>query len=288
MSGAPEWIEHRLDVGDHRMAWYECGAGPTVVFLHGSYDHLLYRPMAGLFVDRCRCVLYDQRGAGNSTLPDLTDDALHLDKALADIERLREHLGLERLSIAGHSWGATLGLFYGGKFPERVERLALLCMGPISDEMSRVYHANVLRLMRPADRERWAEVNGHYRAAWRSGGVPRDIDEANIRAWSPVMFYFPEHAERFVAEYLAAGGWRRHAPGLTGFRRDDVLVGADRITAPVLVLYGYQDYESITQAYALKARIPHARLVFLNECGHMVWRDQPAALVKELGAFLGD
>ena len=50
------WKEHTLQVNGHEMAWFEIGAGPTLVCLHGSWDHLLYRPMGELFAQKYRCV----------------------------------------------------------------------------------------------------------------------------------------------------------------------------------------------------------------------------------------
>ena len=282
------WQAHRLAVNDHEMAWYETGGGQPLLFLHGSYDSLLLRPMAELFAHKHRCILYDQRGAGGSALETLDQRSLHVDRFLDDIESLRGHLGLQRVTILGHSWGATLGLLYGGRFPNRIDRLVLIGMGPFSDEMHAVYHANVLRMMDPEDRPHWEQVNRRYAAGRAAGDVPRELDERNIRCWAPVMFYSREAAERFVDEYLAAGGWRRHTPSATGFTREDVLRDAHRIDRPVMILYGYQDYEPIVQAFLLKQRIGHARLVFLNECGHMVWVDQPAQLVAAVNAFLDD
>ena len=289
MTDRHDWHEHRLPLAGHEMAWYECGAGMPVLFIHGSYDHLLCRPMAELFAHKYRCILYDQRGSGRSALPAWDDRLLHVDKFVADIEALRDHLGLERLAVVGHSWGATLGLLYAGRFGERVERLALIGMGPVNDEMHAVYRANVLRMMHPGARARWPEVHRAYVEAWLSGGgVDPELDEENIRIWAPVMFYGPENAERFVGEYLQAGGWRRHGPPATGLTREACLAGARRITAPVLILYGYQDYEPITQAYLLKERMPHARVHFLNECGHIVWRDRPERLFREVDSFLSE
>lgn len=104
-----------LDVGDgHRMYFEQCGVpdGLPVVFLHGG-------PGSGCvarhrrFFDpaRYRIVLFDQRGCGRSTpRGELKHNtSAHL---LADIERLRTHLGIERWLVFGGSWGASLGLAY--------------------------------------------------------------------------------------------------------------------------------------------------------------------------------
>jgi proline iminopeptidase len=111
----------------HAMHWEESGnaRGVPVVFLHGgpgggsSPDHRRYYDPAFY-----RIVLYDQRGAGESTpLGELVDNTTqHL---VADLERLRMHLGIERWLVFGGSWGSTLALAYAEAHPERVSGLVL-------------------------------------------------------------------------------------------------------------------------------------------------------------------
>ena len=111
----------------HTMYWEESGNphGVPVVFLHGG-------PGAGAspghrrFFDpaRYRIVIFDQRGAGRSTpLGELRDNTTpHL---VADMERLRTTLGIERWVVFGGSWGSTLALSYAETHPERVSELVL-------------------------------------------------------------------------------------------------------------------------------------------------------------------
>jgi len=119
---------HRIAVDAiHTLRVEECGnpAGLPAVFLHGG-------PGAGLatyhrrFFDpaRYRIVLFDQRGAGQSTpFADLTDNTTW--HVVADIETIREQLGIERWVVFGGSWGSTLGLAYAQAHPERVLGLVL-------------------------------------------------------------------------------------------------------------------------------------------------------------------
>lgn len=284
-----KWQEHRLNLPDHEMHWYESGSGSPILFLHGCYDNVLYRSMAELFSYKYRCILFDQRGYGDSMSQKPDEDFLHIDRHLDDIERLVDHLGLDDTYIIGHSWGAALGVMYAGRFPHRIRRLVLIGMGPLTKEMRAVYRANVLRRMHAADRDRWHAVNQRYKAARLSGkGVPSEVDEANIRIWSPVMFYSLATAEQFIHEYLQAGGWRRHGWNATGFSEEDILENAHKITAPVLILYGHQDYEPTTQAYLMKDRIRHGRISFINKCGHVVWKDQPDMSFREVDSFLSE
>jgi len=111
----------------HELYYEQCGNpnGQPVVFLHGG-------PGGGLIPDYrrffnpniYRIVLFDQRGAGKSTPhANLEDNTTwHL---VADIERLREQLGVERWMVFGGSWGSTLSLAYAETHPGRVESLVL-------------------------------------------------------------------------------------------------------------------------------------------------------------------
>jgi len=117
-----------LRVSDvHEIYYEECGnpAGKPAVFLHGG-------PGAGSdkrarqFFDphHYRIVVFDQRGCGRSrpSASLIENTTWHL---VADIERLRKHLGIERWLVFGGSWGSTLALAYAEANPERVTELVL-------------------------------------------------------------------------------------------------------------------------------------------------------------------
>lgn len=289
MSGCAcgHWHEHALARPDHAMAWCEIGHGPTVVVLHGSYDSVLYRPLGEMLAGQgLRCVLYDQRGTERSPLAEQTDATLNIERYLEDLDALRVELGLEKLAILGHSWGATLAVLYAGVWPGRVERLVLANMGPFTEAMRAVYRSNTERMTPAALRATWKQVNDAYRAARRAGAVPRELDEALIRHWAPVICHQRASAERFEREYLAAGGWRRHAADARGFAREAPLDAAANVTGPTLILYGSEDYEPIMQGLVLQERIAGSRVVFIDECGHMPWYDQPERFLQVLNAFL--
>ena len=117
-----------LKVDDRHVLYYEqCGnpQGKPVVMLHGG-------PGAGCgekmrrFHDpsKYRIVLFDQRGSGRSVPhADLVDNTTW--DLVADIEKLRETLGIERWQVFGGSWGSTLALAYAQAHPRRVTELVL-------------------------------------------------------------------------------------------------------------------------------------------------------------------
>jgi proline iminopeptidase len=117
-----------LDVGDgHRLYWEESGnaAGVPVVFLHGG-PGAGASPVHRQFFDPAhyRIVVFDQRGAGRSA-PLGSLEANTTPHLVADIERLRGHLGVERWIVFGGSWGSTLALAYAEHHPERALALVL-------------------------------------------------------------------------------------------------------------------------------------------------------------------
>lgn len=111
-----------LPVGDgHSLYWETVGSpqGVPVVMLHGGpgagcseRDRRLFDP------ERTYAVLFDQRGAGRST-PSGSIDHNNTRQLVADIERLRNHLGIEQWWVIGGSWGTTLALAYGQAYPQR-------------------------------------------------------------------------------------------------------------------------------------------------------------------------
>ena len=112
----------------------EVGDGPEVaVLLHGgpgaSHDYLrpqldaLARPGAR------RLFYYDQRGGGRSPLDAGTPPGT-VEDHVADLDRVRQHLGLDRLTLVGYSWGGLLALLYTVEHPDRVAKLALISPAP--------------------------------------------------------------------------------------------------------------------------------------------------------------
>lgn len=118
----------QLDVGDgHELYWEESGnpEGKPVVFLHGGPGGGCTPRMRQFFDPaRYRILLFDQRGAGKSR-PHASLEANTTWDLVADIEKLRTHLGIERWQVFGGSWGSTLALAYAETHPERVTELVL-------------------------------------------------------------------------------------------------------------------------------------------------------------------
>jgi proline iminopeptidase len=118
----------RLRVSDlHEIHFEECGnpQGKPAIFVHGGPGGGTEPKQRRFFhPEAYRIVLFDQRGCGKSTPHACLEEntTWHL---IADMEALREHLGIDRWQVFGGSWGSTLSLAYAEKHPERVTELVL-------------------------------------------------------------------------------------------------------------------------------------------------------------------
>jgi proline iminopeptidase len=284
----------RLDVGDgHRIFWEAAGnpRGKPAVILHGGPGSGSSPRTSRMFdPGRYLIVRFDQRQCGLSTpsaaepVVDLsTNTTAHL---LADIERLRTHLGIERWLVWGGSWGCTLALAYGEAHPERVSELVLASVTNgtrreidwITRAMGRVFPeawerfvaalppdqrdgdlcAAYARLLADPD----PAVHGPAAAAWCAW---EDTHVATAPGHTPHPG-FDDPAFRLGFARLVTHYWSHDCFLADG----QLLADADRLAGiPGLMVHGRLDISGPADtAYALAKRWPDARLVIVEDAGH--------------------
>lgn len=197
----PFHTEH-LDVGDGHALYVEQSGKPDgapALFLHGGPGGGS-APRVRAFFDPAhyRIVLFDQRGAGQSK-PNVGNDfdaAMHENntpKLIGDIERIREHLGVERWPLVlGGSWGSTLAIAYAQAHPDRVS--ALVLRGIFTFERDEV--DGLFRNGRTAD---------HFPAEWaryRDFAKSHRPDEPDLVAAYESMLHDPALRERAAQEFV--------------------------------------------------------------------------------------
>lgn len=276
----------RLDAR-HTMYWEQSGnpRGAAALFLHGG-------PGAGAtavhrrFFDPAywRIVVFDQRGAGRSTpLGELADNApAHL---VADIERLRLALGIEKWLVFGGSWGSTLALDYALNHPERCSGLVLRGIFLCRQEEITWFLYGIRRIFPEA----WRAFSGFLPEADRgdilAGYYRRLVDPdpgvhlPAARAWSAyegacsTLLPNPETAAAFGDDRVALGLARIEAH----FFRHHLYVGERDLIAriaairhlPAAIVQGRYDMVCpIESADALARAWPEAEYVIVPDAGH--------------------
>ena len=297
------WQEHILNIADGQLLWCDKrlrgvpqsdrGTGKSLIFLHGGpgdeYRYLL--PFAESFTSHFHCILYDQRGSGGSKLERIDQSTVHPDRFVLDLEQLRLELQHDQVILVGHSWGAMLALLYGAAYPKNVERLVLIGLGPLNEEMDRVAKANLIKPLSSEERQEYARLSQKKHKAIQTGdkatvtainrermklsfrGICYDCKSINtlVENWLEYELYRNWFVNRIVNQLLD---------------RQKLWERLPQVNASTLVLYGYQDFEPIVQAYLLKEQMPNVELCFINECGHIPWLEQPDKVKQAIMKFL--
>jgi proline iminopeptidase len=126
--------EYYVPAGGGRLYVREVGSGAPLIVLHGGpdFNHNYLLPEMDGLASAFRLIYYDQRGRGKSSLATLPAD-ISIESEMADLERLRQHIGLESVALLGHSWGGLLAMEYATRHPERVSHPVLLNTAPASN-----------------------------------------------------------------------------------------------------------------------------------------------------------
>lgn len=277
-----------LQVDDiHTLYWEECGNpdGMPVLFLHGGPGGGLSPNHRRFFDPRhYRIVLFDQRGAGKSTpLGEYRNNTTSL--LIADIEKIRDMLGISQWLVFGGSWGSTLALAYGQAHAWRC--LGFVLRGIFLCSKAEVeWFINGIGWFYPEVRKRFAEAipedeRGDLLQAYVKRlfcDDPAVYTEA-ARNWSryegSCLFLKPqvEAIENFESDAVSLGIGRLEAHYMlnNAFMEDDQLIrNIDKIRhLPAIIVQGRYDVicPPVT-AYRLHQAWPEARFHLIGDAGH--------------------
>jgi proline iminopeptidase len=275
--------------GGHQIYYEQSGnpKGKPAVFLHGgpgggtdAKHRRFFDPAA------YRIVLLDQRGCGKSTPhASLVENTTH--HLVADVEAVRNKLGIERWQVFGGSWGSTLALAYAEKHPERVTELVLRGIFLLRKrEIDWFYQEGASRLFPDAweeylepipPAERGDLLSAYYKRLTSDDAAVRvraakawSVWEAKTSCLSPNLELIAKNAEDEYA--LAFARIECHYFVHRGFfdKDDELLAGVSRIRhIPAVIVQGRYDVVCpMDSAWALHRAWPEAELHIIGDAGH--------------------
>jgi proline iminopeptidase len=298
-----------LEVGDGNQVYWACSGNPEgkpALVVHGGPGSGSNPRSRSYFnPERYRIVLFDQRGCGRSTphAGDPTTDmsANTTGHLLADMERLREHLGIERWLLYGSSWGSTLILAYAELHPDRVG--AIVISGVTTTRRSELewLYGGVGRFL-PAEWERFRAGSGddvlaaYARRLEDPDAEVREQAAADWVAWEDAVISHERTGQ--PGAYSARGGDDRlafvricahffsHAAWL---EEGALLRDASRLAGiPGVLIHGRLDLGSpLETAWELARAWPDARLVVVDDAGHTGSAATRDEILDALDCFAG-
>ncbi len=280
-----------LDVGDgNQIHWDAAGnpRGKPALVVHGGPGSGSRPGMRRPFdLARYRVILFDQRGCGRST-PHASDPATDLSvntthHLIADMERLREHLGIERWLLQGGSWGSTLILAYAQAHPERVSEIVIAGVtGGRRREIDWLYRG-VGRFF-PEEWHRFRSVvpdddvvGGYARLMNSPDPSIRAAAELAWVTWEDTVVSLEPEATKAYSDRpaLARRAFVRictHYFSHAAWLEDGALIhGGGRLAGiPGVLIHGRLDLSSpLETAWELAQAWPGARLIVVDDAGHL-------------------
>jgi proline iminopeptidase len=260
---------------------------PPALVIHGGPggDHSGFKPAFSPLAGHLQLIYFDHRGQGRSGIADPQADPARftLDENVADMEALRQHLGLGPVVSIGTSYGGMVAMAHAARYPDAVSHLVLIVTAAHGGFIPRAQE--IVRTRGTPAQQRVCET------LWAGGFRTRE----ELQEYYAVMG--PLYARRYDAATAEAGRARAiHAPeplnrafGPDGFlRRFDLRPELPRITAPTLILAGRHDWICPVEfSEELHRLIPGSRLQVFEASSHSIRVDEPAAMLAAIRAFVG-
>ena len=281
--------EEYLKVSDiHTIHYEECGTpeGKPVLFVHGGPGGGIEPVYRRYFhPEKYRVILVDQRGSGKSTpYAELRENTTQ--DLIADMERVREHTGVERWLVFGGSWGSTLGLAYAQAHPDKVSGLILRGIFLCRDEEIRWFYQDGASRIFPDYWEQFLapippDERGDLLQAYSRRLTSEDsaLRQKAARAWSvwegstSKLFFDEKAVARFEKDEFSLAFARIECHYFVNhafLEENQLLRDVDKIRhIPGVIVQGRYDMVCpLTSAWDLHRAWPEAELHVIPDAGH--------------------
>jgi pimeloyl-ACP methyl ester carboxylesterase len=257
-----------------QVRWQRMGSGPAVVFCHGTpWSSALWRPYAEALSSEFTVHLWDMPGYGESSKS--PEHKVSLDVQGELLGDLLDHWGLEAPHVVAHDYGGAVALRAHLLHRRRFSSLALVDVVALAP-----WGSDYFRLVR--------DNSDVFNA------LPGVVHEGSLRAYiagashvGPTAGQLDELVAPWLGDVGQAAFYRQVAQADQAFT-DEIEELYPELDLPVLVVWGAEDtWIPVDRAHRLAELIPKARLMLIEDAGHLVQLDQPVALATTLHRWLG-
>ncbi|MGE5512719.1 MAG: alpha/beta fold hydrolase [Bacteroidota bacterium] len=259
-----------------RLHYEETGSGTPVVFVHEfAGDHRSWEPQVRYLARRYRCITYAARGFPPSEVP---QDVAAYSQARArdDIRSVLDHLGIAKAHIVGLSMGGFATLHFGLTYPDRARSLLVAGVGYGAEKDQRERFKEEATVI--AGR---LEKDGMqaFAEAYAYGPTRVQLENKDPRGFAEFKRQLGEHSAKGSANTQL--GVQRERPSL--FDLEEQL---KRLTVPMLVVTGDEDWPCLLPGVFIKRTVPSAGLLVVPNTGHTINIEEPDAFNRAVADFL--
>lgn len=263
----------------------------TLVVIHGGpgmdseYMVADFKPLAKKYT----LLYYDQRGGGQSSLPENTDQ-LHINNHISDLETLRQFFELDKLNLIAHSFGPMVAAQYAIKYPNRVSKMVFLGpVPPMEGDFSARYSANLANRLSVEEQQQMGgffqeliqgeDITKACKEYWSIALKPRLAEGLPVSIVKGDCCAAPPKAIRFGmqvtngATFGSLGNW-------------DLRPVLKNLNIATLILHGQQEAIPMDMVEEWELTMPNAKLIKVPEAGHFAYAEQPDIVWPAIEAFL--
>lgn len=289
MAGQTDRVEHEVQyvtLHGKKRAYVMKGSGPAVLLLHGlACDHRTWEPVIDQLAEKYTVIAPDLLGHGLSDKPRADYTVGGYANGMRDLLTV---LGIDKVSVVGHSFGGGVAMQFAYQFPERTQRMMLVASGGLGPEVT-----TLIKLIQVPG---WFRVMGALtlpgvrhvetfalRAAAEHGAVgplrkyTRDLDEV-----ADIVESWKDRRTRFAIRHLvrAVIDWQ-----------GQIVTMADRAylteAMPMAVVWGREDQViPVRHASNASALAPDVQVEVLEDAGHFPHKDHPEEFARILDEFI--
>lgn len=292
----PQSHDGWITTADSTRLYYRIiGQGPdTLIAIHGGPGVDL-ESIAGDFTPLAAhhtVIFYDQRGTGRSTLP--TDTTrLGATQQIADLDAVRRHFGLARVTLIAHSYGPLLAATYALAHPDAVRRMVFF--GPVPPRRGDFWTRFGKTMASRLDSTQGAQMAAANR---RLADPSADVRQACRDLWAIALrprLAEPDRTLPLIRSDLCASDPAGIRYGLTVTNRVvmnsygdwDLRARLRGLSIPVLVVHGEEDAIPMDLVEEWTTSLPHGQLLRVPGAGHFAYVEQPALVWPAVERFLG-
>lgn len=260
------------------------GEGEPVIVIHGGplLDHSYLLPYFQFMAEDHQLILYDQRLSGRSSAEVDTAD-IRMEMFVKDIEALRNHFGLEKVHVIGHSWGGLLAMEYAVAYPKKLRSLVLISPMPPNAELWEK-EQEAANSLPPADSIKREKI---IASGMLESNPARAVKEMLLLSFKQEFHdtAIIDSLDFFIPpDYLQRSRlFKQLLPYLQDYDLTDQLRGLE---VPTLAIYGSDEAAKDISGPVMKAVFPSAELIIVPRSGHFSFIENPKYFDQIVKSFI--